>query len=415
MLIPVLKEYRDFISKHRRFVSFGFLFAAASSFGQTYFIGVFGPSVQAEFGLSHTEWGTTYLVGTLASAFVLPWTGRYIDRMNLVSYSYLVLLLMVCACLFTASTPGAIWLILSIFFLRQAGQGLMSHVAITSMGRYFDSHRGRAIAVATLGFATAEAFLPYLAVVLIGLIGWRLTYVGAAFVLFLGLAPLVSILLRGQASVDSRAEPAAVVDGADQVLRRSWTVGEMIRDRRFLLMLPGLTAPSAIITALFFHHLNIATAKGWSAEWITGSYGVYALAVTLTSLISGPFIDRLGAVRLIPFMLVPLMLALVVLSVFDTPISAWVYLTLIGIHTGISHTAVTAMWAELYGVAHLGAIKSFATAVSVFSSAVGPVTLGILLDYQLTVELICVGLAGYTLIACILLMWALSPSAKHPR
>jgi len=411
----VLKDYRDFVAKHRRFVSFGFLFAAASSFGQTYFIGVFGPSIQEEFGLSHTEWGTTYLIGTLASALVLPWTGRYIDRMNLVSYSYLVLALMICACLFAAGTPGAIWLVLSIFFLRQAGQGLMSHVAITSMGRYFDSHRGRAIAIATLGFACAEAILPYLAVVLIALIGWRQTYVGAALILVLGLVPLVSMLLRGQASVDSRAERSDTADASNPPSQRSWTVAEMVRDRRFLLMLPGLTAPSAIITALFFHHLNIAAAKGWSAEWITGSYGMYAIAVTFTSLISGPFIDRLGAVRLVPFMLVPLMIALLVLSVFHTPFSAWIYLIMIGIHSGISHTAVTAMWAELYGVEHLGAIKSFATAVSVFASAVGPVTLGVLLDYQLTVELICVLLATYTLIACVLLMWALAPSSKRSR
>ena len=46
-----------------RLVTFSFLMALYSSFGQTYFVGVFGPAVQAEFGLSHTLWGTIYLLG----------------------------------------------------------------------------------------------------------------------------------------------------------------------------------------------------------------------------------------------------------------------------------------------------------------------------------------------------------------
>ena len=346
----MIKEYRDFVLAHFRFVSFGFVFAAASSFGQTYFIGVFGPEIQAEFQLTHTEWGLTYLVGTLASALVLPWTGRYIDRMNLSRYSYLVLGLMVLSCLMTALTPTALFLVFSVFLLRQSGQGLMSHVAITSMGRYFDSHRGRAIAVATLGFAAAEAFLPYLAVLLIAAIGWRFTYASCALLLVLAVLPLVSLMLRGHATNDSKrgqvaGEKTAPIGGD----RRSWTLSEIVKDPRFLLMIPGLTAPSAIITALFFHHLNIATEKGWSAGWITGSYGIYALFVTVASLVCGPSIDRIGAVRLVPFMLVPLILALLVLAGFDNPWYAWLYLALVGIHTGVAHTAVTAMWAELYG------------------------------------------------------------------
>jgi hypothetical protein len=47
-------SYFRFANANRRLIGFGFLMAFASSFGQTYFIGVFGPSIQTEFGLSHT-------------------------------------------------------------------------------------------------------------------------------------------------------------------------------------------------------------------------------------------------------------------------------------------------------------------------------------------------------------------------
>jgi len=76
-----------FAAENRRFLFFGFLLAFSSSFGQTFFIGVFGPEVRAEFGLSHGDWSLIYMIGTLMSALALPWTGRLIDRVDLRLYT----------------------------------------------------------------------------------------------------------------------------------------------------------------------------------------------------------------------------------------------------------------------------------------------------------------------------------------
>ena len=89
-----LNPYLLFAATNRRFLGFGFLMAFASSFGQTYFIGVFGPGVQAEFGLSHTAWGTIYMLGTLGSAALLPWSGKQIDRLDLRHYTSIVFLML---------------------------------------------------------------------------------------------------------------------------------------------------------------------------------------------------------------------------------------------------------------------------------------------------------------------------------
>ncbi len=168
--MPLL-AYARFAAAHRRLIAFGFLAAFASSYGQTYFIGIFGPAIQSEFGLSHTAWGTIYMLGTLGSALVLPWTGKQIDRLDLRLYTALVGLLAVVACATTALTVNAVMLVAAIFLLRQSGQGLMSHVGITSMARYFDTGRGRAIAIATMGFALGEAVLPFVAVLMIAALG----------------------------------------------------------------------------------------------------------------------------------------------------------------------------------------------------------------------------------------------------
>jgi len=398
------QSYVRFAAANRRFVAFGFLAAFGSNFGQTYFVGVFGPSVQETFGLSHTAWGTIYMIGTLASAFLLPWTGKQIDRVDLRLYTFLVCLLLTVACLVMAATTGPAMLVLAIFLLRQSGQGLMSHIALTTMARYFDTGRGRAIAIAALGFSASEAILPFLAVIVIAAIGWRWTYAGAGGAAAFILIPVLLWLLKGhgerhRSHVSRMSDPAALAHGVV-----SWTRGQVMRDGRFYLVLVGILAPPLILTALFFHHLNLAHAKGWSDAWITGNYVVYAVATVATSLSSGPLIDRLGAVRLVPFMLAPLALAMIVIGLFDNPFAVWPYFIFAGLSTGIGHTSVSAMWAEVYGVQHLGAIKSLVAALAVFSSALGPVAMGGLMDLGVPIGVVCLIFAAYAAAGAVSIM-----------
>jgi MFS family permease len=391
-------SYFRFAHANRRLIGFGFLMAFASSFGQTYFIGIFGPSIQAEFGLSHTVWGSIYMVGTLASALLLPWAGKQIDRLDLRLYTLLVGLFLTFACFFVASTLGPLMLVLAIFFLRQSGQGLTSHTSVTTMARYFDLGRGRAIAIAVLGFSFGEAVLPIIAVLAITELGWRWAYGGSGILVLLILLPLALWLLKGHGERHTRhvADRAATAASGKPGVA-SWTRGQVLRDRRFWFLMPGLFAPSLILTAMFFHHLNVALEKGWSAEWITGNYVVYAAATVVTSLVTGSLIDRLGAMRLIPYMLAPLAVGLVIMAWGESPFWVWPYFIFIGINTGIAHTAVSAMWAELYGTDHIGAIKSLAASLGVFASALGPVIMGSLMDHGLSTSQVCLVFTVWTL------------------
>jgi MFS family permease len=393
-----------FAVANRQFIAFGFLAAFTSSFGQTYFIGIFGPAFQAEFGLSHTIWGSIYLIGTLASAALLPVSGKLIDHISLRRYALWVCGLLILACGSTTLVNGTITLIFSIFLLRHAGQGLMSHIAITTMARYFIAGRGRAIAIATLGYSLGEALLPFLAVLAIASFGWRWTYGGVALYLGLIVIPLLLILLKDLG--DRPPENSTHTSRAEQKQKqqqRSWTRAEVLGDPRIYLLLPGLLAPPIISTAMFFHHLTLAGAKGWSYAWITGSYLIYAVSTIITALIVGQAIDRLGAVRLVPFMLIPLISAMIVLAVFNNPFAVWLYMVFMGINIGIAHTSISAMWAEMYGVNHLGAIRSLVTAVGVFGTALGPVTMGSLMDWGLHIEQVCLIFAGYSVIGTCLM------------
>ena len=64
------------------------------------------------------------------------------------------------------------------------------------------------------------------------------------------------------------------------------------------------------------------------------------------------------------------------------------------------------MWAELYGVDHLGAIRSVVAAVGVFGTAIGPVTMGSLIDWGVTIEKVCLLFAGYSVLGTCLMFVA---------
>ena len=100
---------------------------------------------------------------------------------------------------------------------------------------------------------------------------------------------------------------------------------------------------------MFFHHLNLADLNGWSHEWVTGSYVLYAGAATLTSLAAGQLVDRFGAIKVVPITLIPQGIGLIFIALFDSSMALLPYLALIGITTGIAHTRGAALWAERDG------------------------------------------------------------------
>ena len=368
-----------------------------SSIGQTFLVGVFGPAIQSDFNLSHTTWGTMYMIGTLASGAVLTWSGSLIDRFRLPVYALSVCGLIVMACGLTAFVSGPVGLVLCIFLLRHSGQGLASHTAMTSMTRYFVKNRGRAISIASLGETTGQAVLPFLALATITAIGWRWTYGWFGIIIAITSAPTILRLLRGWDKLHRAHQERFRVKNSDDNSTSSWSRQQVLRDPRFYLILPALLAPGFIGTALFFNHLNIADAKGWEASWVAGNYILYAVVVVFSMLVSGALVDRFSAISVVQFMLIPLVAALILIGLSEHHLWFVPYMIMLGIHFGMAKNATNALWPELYGIGHLGAIKSMHYALAVVNSAFGPVVFGILIDLEISIRNICLLAATYAL------------------
>lgn len=391
-------SYLSFILANPRFLSFGLFLTFASSFGQTFFISLFSIELRGDFGLSHGAFGSLYAVATLSSGFLLIWVGRAIDRLPLRLFTALVVLGLAVASFTMANASSVVMLGVAIFGLRLFGQGLLGHIAMVSMARYFERARGKAVSLVTLGYPLGEAVLPFIAVAVLAAFGWRSAwgYFSAAIVIVV--LPMAMLLLSRtpESSVTEPATPSGQPDR--KRVSREASLREVLRDSRFYLILPAVLAPSFITTGMFFHQRHLAETKGWSLELLAAAFVVFAFSQSLTALCAGQAIDRFGARRLLPVFLLPLAAAMLLLSFSSAPLSAQLYMLATGATAGAGSALFGALWAELYGVTHLGAIRSFVTSLMVFSTALSPPFMGLLFDAGAAFEALTLAYFTYCLL-----------------
>jgi MFS family permease len=373
-----------------RLLAFGTLASLASAPGQTLVISLFNADMRAAFGLGHGGFGTLYMLATLASAAVILWSGKLIDRFDLRTVFAVTTLGLCAACLVAGSATGPLGLLLALFMLRHFGQGLMSHIAVTSVNRYYQSVRGKASAIVNQGFTIAEATLPITISALILAIGWRWSWFVLGAVAAGVVLPVLLVLIADHRRRHGRYLERMNILAADAIagerpVQRQWTRAQMLRDPRFYGVVPVVLAPSFLNTGLMFHHQHITASNGWPLTTWYLLLSAYAASSIVASLLAGSAVDRHGAAKLMAWFVLPL--AIGGLCLMGGEQVWWIAGTLIsfGAVSGMTGAITSPFWAEVYGVQHLGAIKAVATAVMIFASAMSPAIYGVLFDAGVTV------------------------------
>jgi MFS family permease len=286
------------------------------------------------------------------------------------------MILLAAACLAMAWVPGnAAMLVFVIFALRLMGQGMMSQLGAVAMSRWFVAARGRAISLASMGFAVGQAILPIIFVALLALFDWRFLWVIAA-VCVVAAIPVMQSLLRQERTPQSMADDTQSLGmGA-----RHWTRIELLRHPLFYMLIPLVLGPAAWGTALFFQQVHLTEIKGWSLASYVALMPIYTAVAIAFTFVTGWAIDRFGVKWVVPFQMIPFGVSFLILSFAETIFAAGVGLVVFGIGQGMQGPATTAFWAVFYGTRHLGAIKAAAAALMVFGSAIGPGITGALID-----------------------------------
>lgn len=369
-------SYLDFLLGNKRLLTFGILLTFSSSFGQTFLISLFVPHFLEEFSLTQGQFGGFYSGITLLSAISIPYLGGILDRTQLRRYTLSLVVILALSSLTIFAAHNVIFLFVGLLGVRLTGQGLLSHTALTSMARYFDSVRGKALGIVNTGFPFGEATFPVILAATIHFIGWRWSWALIAGFAAVVLAPVI-VLLLSQLPPES---DSTIVQENRGFTRDSWDRKRVLRDPSFYGLLPGLLVLPFVITGLFLYQSLLAESKGWTTATMAVAFTTFAFGRVAVSLLAGPLVDRFSACRLVPIFLVPLMVGLLGLGWLSGPWVPLICFLLAGTSQGLAGVLKTAVWAEVYGVRHLGSIRSMTSSLAVFSCALSPILVGQLLD-----------------------------------
>ena len=388
-----------FKSLSLKVILFGFIFTFFSSFGQSFFLGMFNSSIREALSITHGQFGSIYASATLLSSIVLVWIGKKIDDVNILKFASYVTIFLSISCFIFSKISSVIFLFIGIFLMRLAGQGLTTHTATTTISRFFEKNRGRALSIGWLGLSLAEFILPVLIVFLLTFIEWRNLWISISLIVIIVL-PFVSYTLVKEVKLDTRENTNSAKDLKEI---RQWKRIEVLKDYRFYIICMTMLAMPWIATGSFVYQSFITTSKGWGPYIIAQSFMAYSIFSVITLFISGFLIDKFTSRKLLIYMNIPLFFATIVLFYFDSPISSFFFLGLVGISNGLANVLGSSTWAEIYGVKYIGSIKALTTALMVFSTAFGTALFGILIDINFTIEQIAIVSGSYILLSIILL------------
>jgi predicted MFS family arabinose efflux permease len=383
-------------------ILFGFIFTFFSSFGQSFFLGLFNSSIRDTLLITHGQFGSIYASATLLSSFVLVWIGKKIDDLNILKFSSYVIILLAVSCFLFSKIFSIFFLFFSIFLMRLSGQGLMSHTATTTISRFFEKSRGKALSTTWLGLSLAEFILPLLIVFLLTIVEWRDIWLSISILIIL-ILPLTSFVLVRNVNLDSRE--SLINKGVKIKKIRQWKRTEVLKDYRFYIICLNMLAMPWIATGTFVYQSFISTSKDWGPYIIAQSFMAYSILSVITLFFSGFLIDKFSSRKLLIYMNIPLLFSAFVLFYFDSPFSSFIFLGLIGVSNGLANVLGSSTWAEIYGVKYIGSIKALTTALMVFSTAFGTALFGFLIDKNFSIEQIALISGFYILVAIISLFF----------
>ena len=390
------------LSLSKKVIIFGFIFTFFSSFGQSFFLGLFNAPIRNELGITHGQFGNIYAAATICSSILLIWIGKKIDDYRILNYSFFVVVLLFFSSLFFSFINSIYFLAMAIFLMRLSGQGLMSHASTTTISRFFERSRGKALSTIWLGLSTAEFILPVLITYFFLIYSWRTVWQGIAILIIL-LLPFVIINTIKSVNLDSRE--VDINSKNKKIKIKNWKRLEVIKDYRFYIVSLNMLAMPWLATGTFVYQSFISDSKMWAIYTIPKAFMIYSITSIATLFLSGFLVDKFTGRKLILIMNIPLLLAMYVLFKFNHEMFAYIFLGLVGVSNGFANILGSSTWAEIYGVKYIGSIKALTTALMVFSTAFGTAVFGLLIDNGFTIESIAFVGGVYILLSLVLLIF----------
>lgn len=384
--------------------------------GQTAGVSVFTDYLIATTGLSRLALSNAYLIGTLTSGLLLPFGGVFIDlfgaRLAVIGAAGWLALtlayLSLSSCLaewissglaaVSCQTVAFVVLCLGFVSLRFSGQGMLTMISRTTLGKWFDRRRGMVSGIAGVFASFGFSAAPLLLSLFIEAFGWREAWLGLAILVGVGMGSIGWIFYRDNPEecglvMDGRSHPAPVVKaassgrnhhrsrhrsgGAAPASPRDFTRAEALKTLAFWAVTLALATQALTITAITFHIVDIGATAGISQKETVALFLPIAGVATLTGYAIGVVSDRLPLKRLFIGMMVAEAVGVASMAHLDSWLLQILAIVGIGISGGCFGTLSTVTMPRYFGRRHLGAISGVEMMTLVIASAVGPTILAL--------------------------------------
>lgn len=361
-----------------------------------FFISLFGGDFRTQLDLTHGELGWVYSMTTWMSGFFLLWIGPKIDVYQVNYFTLSVLVVLITSMLLLSQVEHLITFFIILFVLRFCSHAMLGHIAMTTIAKVFPYHRGKAIGIISVGFSLGEATLPVLIVTLLSHFNWQQVWEILACMLLVVILPALFYLMKTlnfEVKSEKKILSAEAIESLDSMELRYYDIpmtrSQMLKDPKFYLLMPALLSPTLILTGTFFSHIPLVSEKNWDLSLLASCFAIFAISNLFGSLYFGKKIDEKGCFSMMPYILPLLGLGLFSLSFVNHPVlSVSFYMFCIGIAVGGNRVILNTIWAELYGVKHLGEIRGTVVFVCIICAGVSPGLFGYLLDNGLSMQTI---------------------------
>ncbi len=376
-----MKDWFRVVTGNKRLLAFGFLFSFFSSFGQTFFVSLFVPFWVQSFNISNAAFGSLYASVTIIAAFLISFSGKYIDKMPLSKFGFMVFSVLIFSVVFLSQVRGLVSLAIGLLLIRWVGQGLMSHTSSTGVAKYLEADRGKALSISAMGHPAGHLLLPLIMLPLISISGWNHSLIIiSVFAVIIMIPALIAV------------KPSKMSKPFEDVNEKISGNGntKYLSSINFWIIALNIFSIPFICTAVFLYQYSIGESKGWSPSWVAFSFSFFAIFSGLGLIFSGSLTDRFSGLFLFPLYLVPAIAGVLLIAVSGNKFVFPLFYALVGISSGLGSTIKTAMQTEVYGTSNLGKIRSYFSTVMLVSTALGPPVFGYFLDRNVSFNTIMI-------------------------
>ncbi|MFT7576068.1 MAG: MFS family permease [Alphaproteobacteria bacterium] len=352
----------------------------ASGPGQSHTFSVFIDPISRDLGISKATIATAYGLATLIAAFLLPQTGRLVDRFGARKSLIAIVILLGLCCMLFGAAANFLWLALAFALLRFFGQGSMMLGSANFVSQWFAKQRGFAMGLMALGFGISMAIHPPLGQYLIDTIGWRQAWVALGIMTWiLMLPPLLLLAIDKPEDVGLRPDgekQTAATDIADQETIVGLSLAEALRTPTFYIVSVSWFALAMLITSLHFWQVEVLTSQGISTEFAAQAFTISAISMVVAMPVVGRLFDRIRTRYVLALALLITATSLTMITVAHSSAFAIVYSVIFGINNAFSMTMFGYIWPRYFGRKHLGSIQGTGQMIGVVGASLGPLPIG---------------------------------------